>query len=150
MKLRTTLITIIALGMLAATGCKNKEDDPQADALAQQLGRLVNGGLSWGVVGGSVTKDGYDVTGQFSGFLLTIGADYTYETANSTGIAWPAAGTWQFNNSNPNELLRDDGVLIEIVSLSPDRLILKFTVEETSGGRIGGITGEFTFELTPG
>ena len=127
------------------TGCKKPTPDPTPDPLKIQLENLKNANVSWGIVGGSVVKDGYDVSSQFTGFTLTIG-EFTYTTQNSLASAWASSGSWQFNANNPNKIVRDDGVLVE-VNLINNVLILTFYVSNI-GGRSNGINGNYTFTLT--
>jgi len=124
-------------------GCK--KPSPTPDLLQIQLENLKNKNMSWGLVGGSVIKDNYDVTSQFSGFTLTIG-EYTYITQNSIASAWPTSGTWQFVNDNPNLVVREDGVEID-VAIANNQLTLSFTVSGI-GGRVSGIDGNYVFTLT--
>lgn len=128
------------------TGCNKSTVDPTPDPLQVQLEKLMNGNSSWGIKGGSVVKDGYDVTSQFSGFTLTLG-EFTYTTQNSLASAWASSGTWQFSNNDPNKIMRKDGVLIDI-TLNNNQLILKFNVSGLTGGRVTGINGYYTFTLT--
>ncbi len=141
---------IIHLVLIALTafsfGCETKTVDPtDPTALELQLEALMNNNTSWGLNGGSVVKDGFDVTNQFDGFALHIG-DFTYTTQNSLNTAWPSSGNWEFENDNPNKILRSDGVEI-IVNITASKLILSYTVSNI-GGKTSGINGNYEFTLT--
>jgi hypothetical protein len=134
-------ITIISVS------CKDKNTDPDPTELEIQLEALMNNNSSWGLNGGSVIKDGYDVSSQFDGFILSIG-EFTYATENGLTTAWPTQGTWQFVNENPNKIKRDDGVDVD-VTVANNQLTLTFTVTDI-GGRGNGIDGvyKYKFNLT--
>ena len=128
-------------------GCKGTTVDPtEPTTLELQLEALINNNVSWAVSGGSVVKDGYNVSSQFEGFSLSFG-EFTYSTQNGLATAWPSAGIWEFVNDNPNKIIRNDGVEID-VSLINNDLVLSFNVTGVTGGRIKGIDGNYIFTLS--
>lgn len=135
-------ILFLILILSVSVACKKKANDPEPTLLEQRLVELINGGVSWEV--SSVTKDGYNVTGQFTGFVLTIG-EFTYSTENALAKAWPKSGTWSFYNDDPNTVLRDDGVIIN-VNINGSSLVLTYSVTNL-GGRVDGINGDYQFNL---
>ena len=142
MKSRSIIYLMIIAYIFVYTGCKNKTEDP--DPLEVQLEKLMNGNSNWGL--GSVEKDGYDVTADFEGFTLKVG-QYTYTTQNSLPTAWPASGTWQFSNNDPNKVLRDENTIVD-VNLTATQLVLTFSVSGlNTGGRTAGIDGQYVFTL---
>jgi len=139
-------LTIIISTALITQGCKPKSVEPkEKTALELQLEALMNNGTSWGLNGGTVMKDDYDVTSQFAGFTLTIG-EFTYTTQNALATTWPSTGTWQFVNDNPSKVVRDDGIEIDVTP-SNGQLKLSFSVTNL-GGKITGINGIYEFFLT--
>jgi hypothetical protein len=147
MKNRYIIHIAIASLLILSVGCKKKttDPDPEPTLLELQLKALQNEGRAWGITGGSVTKDGYDVSSQFNGFTLSFG-EFTYTTQNGLVSAWPGSGTWKFSNKGPNKIERDDGIVMG-VNLTNNNLTLKYTVSGKSGGKVKGIEGEFTFVL---
>lgn len=136
---------LLILGIALLSGCKNESTDPTPQDNQKVL--LINNGVSW--VLGSVTKDGLDVSDQFSGFKLTVG-DFTYTTTNALASAWPASGTWSFANEAGTLIRRSDGVQIS-VQVSATSLKLTFFVSGLgTGGRAKGVDGEYVFNLIPG
>jgi len=104
----------------------------------------MNNGSSWEV--SEVIKDGYDVTIQFDGFVLTIG-EFTYTTVNGLESAWPTSGSWSFYNNDAATILRDDDTVID-VGISGGELTLEFSVNDLStGGRLKGINGNYQFVM---
>lgn len=139
--LYTIIIFISVLGIMVLTSCPG----PGPTEIEEQLKALRNNGSPWVLASGGVVKDGYDVSDQFTGFKLTIG-EYTYSAQNSLASAWPALGTWEFNNDQINSILRDDVVVIG-VALDGSSLILTYTVSIIPGGRIAGVSGDYIFNL---
>jgi len=137
-----SIITIICLALIS--GCKSESADPTPQDNQKTL--LINNGVSW--VPGSVSKDGLDVTDQFSGFKLTVG-DFTYTTVNALPSAWPASGTWSFANDSGTLVDRNDGVQIT-AAVTTSSLQLTFSVTGIGGGRTKGVDGEYVFNLIPG
>ncbi|MDH5602369.1 MAG: hypothetical protein OEY51_00425 [Cyclobacteriaceae bacterium] len=141
--IKYALSIVLAIVLLAFSSCKNGSSDPTPSEIEKRLTDLQNGGSNW--VLGSVSKDGYDVTDQFTGFKLTIG-EYTYTTINSLSPVWEASGTWAFQNDDPNMVVRGDGVVIAVV-LGNNTLDLTFNAQGSSGGRIDSVAGEYQFHL---
>lgn len=146
-KLKYMLSATVLIAVLAISGCKSDDADSEPDPLAQQLVALINEGSSW-VIGssGMVIKDGFDVSDQFNGFALTI-SDGTYNTQNSLPHVWNTQGTWEFVDSDPNRVLRNDGVELA-VRFNASNLTLIFTAPDSdTGGRTEGVAGEYQFVL---
>lgn len=140
------LIALIAIVAFSFSCGGDTVDPVNPSATELQLKSLMNDNASWSVGGGSVVKDGYNVTNQFDGFTIAIG-EFTFTTQNGLETAWPSTGTWEFINDNPNKILRSDGVEIEVNIINND-LILTFNVTGISGGRVKGIDGNYTFTLS--
>ena len=115
-----------------------KKDDPNPTTL-----RIKELTSVWNV--SSVINDDVDVTSQFSGFKLTIN-DRTYSTING-GNPWPASGTYEINSTDLNTILRSDGTAVTIDEITATTLILSFNFSSLVGGRLSGVTGNFTFSL---
>lgn len=144
-KMNTKYIAYIAI-IVFSFNCKGNKIDPvEPTDIELQLASLQNDNKPWSITSGSVTKDGYDVSSQFNGFVLTVG-EFTYSTQNGLNSAWPSAGTWEFSNNDPNKIMRDDGVLMN-VEFVDNNLILTFSATNV-GGRVKGIDGEYEFILS--
>lgn len=143
-KITYIITTLIIVSLMATTGCDSGSSDSEPTATELQSEVLKNTGNPW--VLSTVTKDDLDVTGQFEGFTLTF-EESTYTTTNSLPSVWATSGTWEFNNDNPNSILRDDVVVISINS-NNNHLTLTFTITElNNGGRTESINGEYQFNL---
>ena len=93
-----------------------------------------------------------DLSDQYADFIIAFsktsstGYDGTFIVSNG-GYAFPEnAGKWKFND-NLTTITLDSGRELEF-ELSKTNLMLDFTVAP-SGGRVEGISGQFTFELQP-
>lgn len=141
--IRYCLASVIFLSALNLTGCKK---DSGLSETEQQLIALQNDGKNWILGSNRVFKDGVDVTDRFSDFKLSIG-NKTYTTQNGIIPVWAPSGTWGFQDNNPQRLLRDDGVVIN-VSLVSGNLTLTFVADAVpSGGRKRSVSGEYQFQL---
>ncbi|MEQ8475281.1 hypothetical protein [Fulvivirga sp.] len=138
-------LSVLLIGLLTIASCKD-DSDPAPSAIEEQLTALLNGGSNWVLSNDGVTKDGFDVTGQFTGFKLTIG-NKTYTTENGLSPVWETSGIWDFQNDNPNLVLRDGDTSITL-SLSGGNLTMTFMADGAStGGRTKSISGEYEFHL---
>ncbi len=146
-KLIYILSATVLIAVLAISGCKNDDADSEPDLLAQQLKALINEGSSW-IIGssGMVIKDGFDVSDQFNGFVLTI-SDGTYTTQNSLPHVWNTQGTWSFIDNNPNRILRDDDVEISVQFNANTLTLTFFSPDSNNGGKVESVEGEFQFVL---
>ncbi len=141
MKLIVSLMTL-AIAVAGMLSCES--DDPKLDAEAQFIKGLAG---TWTVTGGSVTRDGADVTAFFNDMTITFAADRSYTVANGVVPIWPANGnfTLQKNNKSFN-ILRDDDVVITVSELQTSSLTLSFNYVAPAG-RAKSISGEFVFHL---
>lgn len=143
--LKYTLMSILFIGLITSSGCKN-DSDAEPSETDLQLTALMNNGANWVLSSNGVIKDGFDVTDQFNGFHLNIG-NKVYSTVNGLTPVWETTGVWDFQNNNPNLLIRD-GVILVNVSISGGNLILTFNADAVpAGGRTESITGEYQFHL---
>lgn len=142
-KLLTIAVLLISvLGFLAA--CKKDDGtEPSLNDLTKMS--LLNGGRGW--VLGTVIKDDYDVTDQYTGFKLTFG-NGTYTVENSTGNAWPLVeGAWVFSNEDGIVIIRDGSTTIQLTK-GEGTLSLQFTVGSSdNGGRTASVEGQYVFNL---
>lgn len=141
--IRYCLVSVIFYGALSLSGCN---DDSSLSETEQQLIALQNNGKDWVSGSNGILKDGIDVTDRFSGFRLTIG-NKTYTTENGIGPVWPASGTWDFQDNNPQLILRDDGVVINVTIVSGDLTLTFVGGAVPIGGRKTSVSGEYQFNL---
>ena len=137
------LSVIVLITVLFSSGCSS--DDGEPSPLDAQLALLENGGKSWVSAGGSIIKDDFDVSSQFTGFKLTI-TGFGYTTENSLSGVWSNSGTWSYQNDQLTVLERNDGVVLNI-TISATDLVIIFTDPNGTGGRYSSIPGDYVFTL---
>lgn len=137
--LRKAFFGILFFALLFTNACKKKTVEP--DARTVQLEKLTS---TWKVK--NVENDGTDVTSQYTGFTLIID-QLTYSTQQG-GNPWPASGTYDFKGDDLTKLVRSDNVEVSIDEITDKTLVLTFNYSTVNGGRVNGITGDFTFSLT--
>jgi hypothetical protein len=139
------LSAIVIVTILLSSGCSSDEGgDPSP--LDVQLALLENENKSWISAGGSITKDGFDVSDQFAGFKLTI-TGFNYKTENSLSGVWAIQGSWSFKNDQITAMERNDGVVVTIDNISSTQLVLSFTDPNGTGGRYSSISGDYVLTL---
>jgi len=135
---------IIAISLLSLafmlTSCQgdDKKSDPQ-DLLRQ----------TW-ILGtdGTVTKDGSDVTDEYTGLTVTFANDGTYTALNS-GHFFQASGTWAWQDEAKTSLALDGDFLVSVVELTKTdlHLQLELSVDDLEGGRVTGLVGDYDIKL---
>ena len=144
MKNFLTLIAIVALFQLSA--CK---DDNEVSAHDKNVNMLT--ASAWGDAVVMNSTDG-DLSDQYTDFIMVFtkkpenGFDGTYVIANGSYAFPEDSGKWKFNDDF-TKIIFDSGKDMD-VELSSTNLHLDFTVAPI-GGRIDGLSGHFTFDLTP-
>lgn len=136
--LRLSLTLVVLFGVVTCFSSCSKDDSPNAQTL--QLQKL---SATWKV--SQVTNDNQDVTNQYAGFILTVN-ELNYTTQNG-GNPWPTSGAYTFKEGDLNTLLRSDDVTITIDEITESTLLLAFNFNTVTGGRLSGVTGDFTFSL---
>lgn len=154
-------ILILAVLTLTLLSCK-EEAKPDAKKTPEQLATEALAGTGtqlWTVAGGgSVTRDGQNVTSTFATFelFLNAGASKTYSTRNAADL-FDASGTWAFAGTNFDKftLSGTKPAAMREISFTPSgttvRLDFRIPAPGASiGARIGGttsISGSYSFIL---
>jgi hypothetical protein len=144
MKKILTLTALIVLFQLSA--CK---DDNEANNHDQSVAMLT--ASAWGSPTVMNATDG-DLSDQYSDMIMVFnkkpdsGFDGTYVIGNGLYAFPETTGKWKFN-SDLTKIVFDSGREISY-TLSKTNLHLDFVVAPI-GGRINGLSGNFTFDLKP-
>lgn len=141
----TVLSVIILLSMSIISGC-SKDDGGSPSPIDVQLMLLENQSKSWVLAGGTVIKDDFDVSDQFTGFKLTI-TGFNYTSENSLSGVWADQGTWSFKDNQITAMERNDDIIVTINNISSSQLVLSFTDPNGTGGRYSSIPGDYVFTL---
>ena len=129
-------ICIIVLISMSLTFCGSKEDPtPQNLVDPDPIKEVVDGiAKTWEV--NSVSLDGMDVSDDWSGFTLAFDKSKNYTAAElsvKSILVWPVKGSYTIpNTSNPNNLLRNDGIQIVLSNVTASTLKLSFTISGRS------------------
>ena len=128
---KISLILCILLG--AFVGCKHSSDpEPEPDP-------LIN---TWTV--NSVSLDGVFVTSYYNDLKLTFATNGSLTVENPVPPVWNATGSYTVAN---NKITRNDGMVIDILSISPSKMSLQFQYTAATG-RVNSVSGLYKFEFT--
>ena len=126
------LFSIIFFLILIISSCKSVSDEKIIDPLEVQA-NLLDG--NWRLKDpSSAVKDG-NVEQTFSSIELVIygstkiGGNFSTINSSSDDV-WPTSGSWNFHNDDPNQLMRNDSIIMSI-SVTDTTLNTSFIV---SGG----------------
>jgi hypothetical protein len=78
----------------------------------------------------------------YDGLTLSFGSK-TYTTTNG-GSLWPPSGTWDFVGDDGTTIVRDDGLIIEILRIDGAELVMMFNWDSKvlDGGRSASLKGK--------
>ena len=134
-------LSVVFLLILGFSSC-NKDELSAEEVFLEKVGH------AWS--SSTVKLDNVAVDGAFAGFTITLTKDKKFTTSNGNAPIWPASGTFtlQEATSVPGfNLVRSDGVAVEVQQLTETSLILTFQYE-SDGGRGTSVSGNYVFELT--
>jgi hypothetical protein len=138
----TRILAMLLLLAVALAGCK---DYTRSTASSQEVIEK-----TWVLAGGSVVKDGVDITGDHSGLILTFDANGTYTNAPTDNL-FESAGIWVWADAGATALVLDGVIKIDVLQLTATDLHLEFTRSENpSSARVTSIAGHYIVKLRPG
>lgn len=116
-------------------------DDTSVEPSEQELAtELIS--ATWRL--GTIFVDDIDRTLHYPGFSFTF-SDGTYQSTNA-GELFNASGTWEWGSETTiNEILLDDGKVLNIQSFTTSQLVFSFT--QSDGGVRYGIAGNYVVTL---
>jgi hypothetical protein len=93
----------------------------------------------------SVTVDGFDQTGTYSGMTLSF-TSTGFTSVNGRGV-WPDTGSWTWRNEEATSFSRNDGVIVSIQDISNTSLRIEMDWDETTfiRARTSSIGGKHVF-----
>lgn len=134
-------VSVVFMLILGFSSC-NKDELSAEEVFLEKIGH------AWS--SSTVKLDNVSVDGAFAGFKITLTKDKKFTTSNGNAPIWPASGTFTLQEvtSTPGfNLVRSDGVAVEVQQLTDTSLILTFHYE-SDGGRATSVSGNYVFELT--
>lgn len=137
-KYTLSLSALVVCMFLMACGGDNEPEPTPADQI-----RALLIASEWRLE--TVQVDGIDKTDVYSGLKLQFTTNGY--TAISGKAIWPATGTWSFTDDAATKLKRNDGLEIDIISITTTKLELGLTWTETTigSGRVGSVGGRHAF-----
>lgn len=141
MRLRRYLsvVTIIVLFISCNEG-QTAEELAQAGFLES-----ING--SWKMTSAEV--DDLVVTNAFPGLILTFQPGKKIIVAGAIGNIWPISSTFDLiKGTEGYDLRREDGLILDVVSLSNTELVISMTFSSAPGSRVSNVPGGYTFVFT--
>jgi hypothetical protein len=140
-----TIITVVLIGVLLVLlqSCKNDEPEMTPDESEVFLNKISQ---TWKT--NRVTVDAVDVTNYFNNTTITFSKSKTYTATNAVSPIWPANGTFETVTGLNRDLdiKRNDGMVIDVVSLTESGLTLELLYTPATG-RVTGVSGRYKFEL---
>jgi len=131
---------LLAFCLMMSSCKKGSEETVQEKALKMLTG-------VWHV--STVSVDNVDKTSLFTGLVLTIAPGTYTTTSNQNNPVWPASGTWSFTDAKAVSFTRDDGVVVNITSLTNTSLTLTLQWNKTTlGGRVSSVSGSNVFNFS--
>ena len=135
------------IAVVLATACD--KDEPKADPRSESINLLT--ASPWVIQTVEHSTDG-DLTFQYSDFSIVFtknasgNTDGDYVAANG-GNAFPDTfGKWGLSDDR-RMIVLSNGQELTVENLTSQSLVLNFVVAPPTGGRIAGVSGEFTFHL---
>ena len=156
MNTRTLLILFFAVISICLQSCGDDPTQPTPKTPEELAIEALagTGTKTWTLAGGTVKKNGTDVTSTYSGLELTFnaGTAKTYSSKNSNDL-FDANGTWEFGGANFDKIILSGtkpAATREIsFTESSGKLTLLFTIPQP-GARIFGtqaVAGNYEFVL---
>ncbi len=155
-KINFLLTTVLILGLTIYSGCGSTGTDPQDTPAKLRLAELEG---TWSATAGSVTRDGL-AEPAYDNFTLTISGTLTddntnvvntssYTTNDSANPAVFPSGTWAFDGTNVNSIVRGTGIKMNIDGVTESALVIEFTLNaEGTANRTSGLAGSWIFTLS--
>ncbi len=133
------LLASVLMSVTVLSSCGDDDDEPsEADVVKAQLISS-----TWKV--SSVTVDGGNQSSVYAGLNVSFTSS-GFTSINGEPV-WPSSGTWQFTSDDAEAIRRNDGLIVEIISISDSQLKLGLTWDESTigSGRSASVSGEHVF-----
>ena len=147
----TIISSVLIVCLLSLTGCPEPPGPTETES--QKAAKLLADG-AWNLQ--SVSVDGVDKTSVYQGLKVDFnlsGTDAIGGTFSTTTgrAAWPATGSWSFDDDFGATIERNDGLSITVEEVTESNLVLGLVWDKTTygnGGRVGSVSGQHTFTFT--
>jgi len=138
------IIRVMLLGfgfVLLLSSCSEDTEAPSAEDVVKA--KLISS--TWKMT--SVLVDGTDKTSVYAGLNVSFTSS-GFTTVNG-GVVWPASGSWEFTSDQATAIKRNDGLTIEIISITDNNLKLGLTWSKSTvgTGRVSSVNGAHVFSF---
>lgn len=136
----TSSLLVLAL---VFTSCGSDDDPESADIDPKTL--IVK---TWKLNGGTIEKDGTDVSADYAGLELTFVSAGTYTSKNG-GLLFRSSGTWRWKSTDATVLLLDGELEVNVKEITATDFHSQFNLSEdyAAGGRSQGVIGPYEVTL---
>ena len=136
--LRFSKLFILVLSAALFFSSCDENDEPKLTKAEEVTALLISG--TWKV--GSALVDGIDRSSVYTGLSISFTSS-GFTTING-GKIFPPSGSWEFTSDDATAIERNDGLVIDIISISESQLKLGFTwTNGTIGtGRVASVSGD--------
>ncbi|AYB35097.1 hypothetical protein D4L85_32935 [Chryseolinea soli] len=137
----TSSLLVLALVL---TSC-GSDDDPETAGIDPKTFIVKTWKLSGG---GTIEKDGTDVSADYSGLELTFVSAGTYTSKNG-GLLFRSSGTWRWKSTDATVLLLDGELEVNVKEITATNFHSQFNLSEdyAAGGRSKGVIGPYEVTL---
>ena len=132
--IRMIIRIVVAAMMILITNCG--KDEPTSSQNTDELLRAHVWLVEYTNIDGVFSE-------LYEGMTLAFGPT-TYTTTDGKSL-WKPSGTWEFLDDSQKTILRDDGLELEIVTITTESLVLSFYWDSTilDGGRTSSLKGQY-------
>ena len=146
--LKHSLTASVFVSLIIFMSCGDDDKPPTNESPADKQAKLL--AFEWDLSANGAKLESA-AQSEWDDFTLTFSGDgsggsYTSSGADAAEV-WPASGTWKFGDDN-DTIVRNDGVEIDISSLTSSGLTLAFEIETSGSNRSFGTEGNWSFEFT--
>jgi len=124
MKNKTIFLWILVAVLSTASSCKKDDNSSSGSSTSANISGIITSG-TWRI--SYYHESGDDHTTDFNGYVFTFGNSGTMTATNSFGTA---TGTWDIDDSNPNEFHMSIGSTSPLIDINNGWLIISQTGTE--------------------
>jgi hypothetical protein len=141
-----TAILFISTAILISCG-GSETDTPAVDPKDTQGAKIALGPATASTVSvnGVPSTDWASFTSTFTYAASTGGGTFA-TTGSASDLVWPTNGTWEFTGTGTSQILRSDGVTMD-VSVTDANMTLTFDITDPNG-RLFTFGGKWAFGMT--
>ena len=148
--LKHLLAALVFVSLIVFSSCGGGKGGDKIDPADEQAEKFTG---TWSLVADQAKLVSASQS-DWNGMTLTVtgdGAGGTFSTSGSQCTeVWPASGTWTFDGDDIGTAVRNDGVSLDLSTVTTSSLVLTFTINETTctAPRAESVQGVWTFTFS--